>query len=628
MSETDLALLRSAQRSRLLLALVAILDAPRQPDDGGPRGTQAPTRPSTAWELLAHTQRSTPASVDAVLADPAVGAWAFQLLRRLNHGVATAPGDAPQWAGATLLGALAGAAALRAGTRATLRIPARKGQLWLPSLGVTGSVSRGAWAVVTMECGPQGAAVFGDSGSIRLPSDLTRGAEGWFPLPQIGRDGPTGPARVVLDHLSPYRDFRAVKDPAQMSRQTLRRWHALLRESDALLCREHPEAHRLVSGTVRTVVPVDGPSELRAVSATAPDSYGAVIMSLPIDAQAMAANLIHEARHQLLSAVAELTPLHVPVREGPQPVYFAPWRGDPRPLRGLLYGAHAFAGVASFWHARRPYDKDRAEFECALHRWQLRAALAALANAPNLTQAGGLIVTSLMKEAGRMASEPAHGPPVRLAELCCRDLRAVWRAAHLDVDAEDAAALADSWLAGRPPPLTLPAGRLRTHRTGAPRTPETGQARMWLARLRFTDRRAFDEVRAQIAAGAPHPLGIRDATVADAHLTADETDAALDEYRRQPPSPASWIGIGLTAKNGAVSMLLERPELVLALQAALTRIGATAAGPEELAAWLGSRSPAPDRRASDAQQVDVAVGPDSIGRVHGGLVIGPQHPAE
>ncbi|WP_190035790.1 aKG-HExxH-type peptide beta-hydroxylase [Streptomyces fructofermentans] len=627
-SEGDLALLRSAQRSRLLLALMAIRGTARQPDEGGPRGTHAPTRPSTAWDVLAHAQRSRPSTVEDVLADPAVGAWAFQLLRRLEHGAAAAPGDAPLWAGATLLGALAGAAALRAGIRATLRIPAGAGRLWLPSLGLSGSVSRGTWAVVTLECGPRGAAVFGDSGSIRLPGDLARPADGWFPLPTIDRQSPTGPAPLALDHLSPYRDFRAVKDPTRLTAPVLERWRSLLREADALLRSGHPAAHRLVTGTVRTVVPVDGPSELRAVSATAPDSYGAVTMSLPLDAEAMAAALIHEARHQLLSALAELTPLHIPSREGPQPVYFAPWRADPRPLRGLLFGAHAFAGVTSFWHALQARDRERAEFEFALHRRQLRTALAALGTATGLTRAGGLVVEGLTREARRLAREPASGRAGRAADLCCQDLGALWRAAHLEVDAEAAAELAAALLAGHPPPLTLPAAQLRTHRTGTPRTSGAEQARLWLARLRFTDPAAFDRACAAIADGAPHPFGIRDATVADTRLTAGEPEAALDEYRRLPASPASLVGIGLAAKADGVSMLVERPELVLALQAALTRLGAPAAGPEELAAWLGSRSTAPDGAPSDAEQIDVAVGPDSVGGVQRGLVVGTQHQAE
>ncbi|MFE1800363.1 HEXXH motif-containing putative peptide modification protein [Streptomyces sp. NPDC059517] len=626
--DPELALLESAQRSRLLLAFLTILAEHRHPDGGGPQGRHAPTRPSLAWEVLAHAQRVSPEAAEAVLADPAVGAWAFQLVRQLHHRAAPAPSDAPAWAGVTLLAALAAAAALRAGTRATLRLPARKGQLWLPSLGVTGVVSRGAWPVVTMECGPLGAAVFGNSGSIRLPRDLAQPAEGWFPLPRLDRNGTAGAAPLTLDHLSPYRDFRAVRDPARLPGPALDRWRTLLDESDTLLCRDHPAARRLVTGAVRTIVPVDGPSELLAVSATAPDAYGAVTMSLPVDAQAMAAILIHEARHQLVSAVAELTPLSVPVREGPQPAYFAPWRRDPRPLRGLLYGAHAFAGVMSFWNTRREIDKERADFEFALHRWQVRTALAALRNAPGLTRAGGMLVTGVLEETAAAGAEPVAGQPGRLAELCCHDVLAGWRATHLVVDASRATALARLWMSGRPPPAVLPAARLRTVRSGAPHTTGPEASRTWLARLWFTDRDAFRGVCAQLVAGAPHPLGIRDATVADALLASGETEAAHDAYRHQPPSLTSWIGTALTAPGGGGRTFLERPELALALQAALTGLGTTAPGPHELAAWLGSHGPVGNDPRSDAEQVDVAVGPDAVDRVPGGLMLGPQFPAE
>jgi len=627
-STHDLALLRSAQRSRLLLAVLALLAAPRQALGGGPPGAEAPTRPSTSWKLLADTQRAAPWAVDAVLTDPTVGTWAFQLLRRLDHGASAAPRDAPRWAGAALLGALAGAAALRAGTRATLRVPTRNGQLWLPSLGITGSVSRGAWPVVTMECGPRGATVYGDSGSIRLPTDLAQAADGWFPLPRLTRGGPAGTTPVTLDHLSPYRDFRTVGGPAQLSRQELRRWQSLVEESDALLRRDHPAARRLVNGAIHTIVPVDGPSELLAVSATAPDAYGAVTLSLPGDAQAMAATLIHEARHQILSALAELTPLSVPVPEGPQPVYFAPWRRDPRPLRGLLYGAHAFAGVMSYWHARRARDKERAEFEFALNRWQVRTALVALGSAPGLTRAGELILAGMRREFADVADEPVDGPAARLADLCRLDLRAAWRATHLTVDADEAAVLAGHWRAGHAPPTVLPAARLRTPRGGAPRASGPGAARMWLARLWLTDPGTFEDVQAQLAAGASHPLGIRDGTVADALLVSGETDAALAEYRRQPPSLAAWIGTALASTEPAASTFLERPELILALQAALTDLDVTTAGPDELAAWLNSRDPAAHDPRSDAEQIDVAVGPDPVDGILGGLVIGTQHPAE
>jgi HEXXH motif-containing protein len=641
LGDADLALLRSSQRSRLLLALAAILAHVGRADEVPGPAAARPLRPAAAWELLATVQRADPAAVEAVLADPAVGLWAFPMLRKLRHGAAAVGTQIPGWAAASVFAVLAGAAAVRAGVRTTIRVPAHHGRVWLPSLGVTDSVGRGAWAVVTLDHGPNGTVVFGDCGSVRLPDDPARVSDGWHPLPRPGGiGGPYGTGAVALDHLSPFRDFRSLREPAALAPRDLERWHELLAESDALLRREQPDAHRLVSGTVRTIVPVEGPSPLRVVSATDPDAPGAVTMSLPLDAAAMAAVLIHEARHSLLGSLAALVPLLLPVQEGPEPTYFAPWRADPRPLRGLLFGTHAFAGVMSFWRARRAVERDRAEFEYALHRHQVRPALAALRNAGGLTPAGGLVVEGLAASvhgdpgcARQHSPAPAAGyeprggtmSPGELAGLAYGDERAAWRVAHLVVDDDDALALARRLLAGRPAPAQLPPARMRPNGSGAPRPADHQAARTWLARLWCTDREAFAAVRRELAQGRSHPLGVRGATLADALLVAGETDAALRRFRRQPPSPDAWTGIGLACRSDAAGLLMERPELVLALYEALLRLGAPPPGAEHLAGWLGAGARPPG---SDAQRVDVAVGPDAIGGVPGGLVVGPEHPAE
>ncbi|KUM73328.1 aKG-HExxH-type peptide beta-hydroxylase [Streptomyces curacoi] len=627
--DADLTLLRSSQRSRLLLALSAILAWLNRSEETWRQAPALPTRPATAWELLAGAQRCDPLAVEAVLGDPSVGSWAFPLLRRLRHGAAAVGSQTPVWAEASLFAALAAAAAVRAGVRTTVRVPAYRGRVWLPSLGVTDSVGRGSWAVVTLEHGPSGTVVFGDQGSVRLPEDLTRPADGWHPLPRPGGDGgPYGTGAVALDHLSPFRDFRSLSDPVALAPRTLERWHSLLAESEALLRREQPAAHRLVTGMVRTIVPVDGPSELRAVSATVPDAPGAVTMSLPVDASAMAATFIHEARHHLLSSLAELIPLFLPVHEGPEPTYFAPWRADPRPLRGLLFGAHAFTGVMSFWQARRAAEGERAEFEFVLHHRQLRAAFAGLRSAPGLTRAGGLVLEGLTEyfhEAPGTGTETGAATPRRLAELSYDAEHAAWRSAHLAVEPDEATSLARRLLAGEPPPARLPPARLRPTGSGTPRPSGREAARTWLARLWCTDREAFASVRRQLDEGHPHPLGIRGATPGDALLVCGDTDAALDWYRRRPSSPEMWTGIGLAHRTGASRLLVERPELVLALHTALQRLGAEPADPEDLAGWLASRPASQD---SDAERVDVAVGPDTVGGVPGGLVINAQHPAE
>ncbi|MFI7416209.1 aKG-HExxH-type peptide beta-hydroxylase [Nonomuraea sp. NPDC049684] len=579
-SAADLAVLESAQRSRLLTALAALLKLGHSAQPRPWRDDIPPTPLTVSWSVLTAAQRSSPQAVEEVLRDPAVGACAFHLLRTVAQGSVPGPAETVAGACARLFGSMAAAAAIRAGLRCSLRVPARRGRLWLPSLGLTGAVGRGEWPVVGVESRPHGTVVFGDSGSLRLPDDVSRPVEGWSPLP-VAEPADDG-RRVALDHLSPHRDFRGLHDPAPLPAEDLSRWRDLLREAVELLKERHPGAYRAVTTTVRSLVPVDGPSALRVVSATVPDAYGAVTMSLPADAASLAVTLVHEVRHQLLSSVDDLMPLLAPAPEGPEPTYFAPWRGDPRPLRGLLYGAHAFAGVTAFWQARRERDGDRADFEFAFHRWQLRTALAALGGATGLTEAGGRIVTALAHAVRPLWAEQVDGPGGRLAELCCRDLVAGWRAAHLVVRPGEADELARRWSAGLSPPRALPGARMGTSRPGLP-----GNARIWLARLRCTDQQAFKQACAALETGATSPFGIADATPADAALVSQDTAKARHLYRRAAPSPDAWIGLGLAA-DPPTSLLVERPELVLALHAALLRRGVQPPGPEELAGWLGS----------------------------------------
>ncbi|MEU1517116.1 HEXXH motif-containing putative peptide modification protein [Streptomyces sp. NPDC005811] len=584
----DVALLDSAERSRLVLALRAILELSPHPEERWPGGAP-PTRPAAAWNLLSAAQRADPGAVEAVFHDPAVAAWAFQLVRQLAHGVVPPDGASP-YSAATLLGSVAAAAAIRAGTRCSLRVPVRGGRLWLPSLGLTAAVGRGDWALVGIECGPSGTVVYGDSGSLRMPHDLSAPSEGWSPLPALGVAGPHG-TPAVLDHLSPHRDFRAVHDPLDLSQDEVRDWRSVLHDTYEMLRTTDPAAYRAVTGAVRSVVPLEDAGGPRVISASVPDAYGAVMTSLSRDIPSMAATFVHEAWHQLLTALGDLTPLFVPLREGPEPVYFAPWRNDPRPLRGLLYGAHAFAGVTVFWLRRRAADGPRADFEFALQRWQVRTALAALGNATGLTAAGGRVVAALAESAAAWWTEPVHGLPAQLAELCCQDASAMWRARNLTVADADVDRLAWLWRVGLAPPVPLPAARLTT----APMTAVSGGARTGMARLRLADPDAFARVRAELAAGAENPLGMTGATAADAALVSGDQEEALSLYRRAAPVADTCVGIGL-ALGPRGNPLVERPELVLALHTALSRRGEPLPGVEELAGWLGSRRSRPEVR--------------------------------
>lgn len=57
-----------------------------------------------------------------------------------------------------------------------------------------------------------------------------------------------------------------------------------------------------------------------------------------------AAAMVHEAAHQRLDAAFHVAPLLLPGLD--DALYASPWRSDPRPIRGVLAGVHAFVAVA------------------------------------------------------------------------------------------------------------------------------------------------------------------------------------------------------------------------------------------------------------------------------------------
>ncbi|MDV6287982.1 HEXXH motif-containing putative peptide modification protein [Streptomyces sp. UP1A-1] len=128
---------------------------------------------------------------------------------------------------------------------------------------------------------------------------------------------------------------------------------------------------RLDPALIRAVVPygrtaaVPPAAPTVAVSASSGDSFGAMLISRPGSALALAETLVHEFQHSKLAALLHLFPLLDDDREER---YYAPWRADPRHLTGLLHGAYAFTGVAGFWRDRlaEPEHAEVAAYHFAL----------------------------------------------------------------------------------------------------------------------------------------------------------------------------------------------------------------------------------------------------------------------
>jgi HEXXH motif-containing protein len=597
-AETDLHLLRSAQRSQLLLVLRALLDrvdaaARRSRHSGG----VPPAR--TAWELLCLSESRVPDAVEAVLGDPTVMAWALRLLRRLGRSSAGTPSTAPLWADLGQFQALAAAAALRAGVPCTLRVPAHRGMVWLPGAGMAGPVARRRWSEAEILVSGEGAVVRGELAQLALSRTLPETAPGWRPLRAIRRPMPgggegAGPG-LWLDSVSPYRDFtRYPLPPDRSGDRRLQEWETRLGGAYDLLDKECPADAATLRALVRALVPQAFRTAEGGLvaSASSMDAFGAVALSLPHDEPQTAAVLVHESRHQLLNAllgVVQLVRVPEDRTDGPVPrrLHYAPWRSDPRPVRGLLHGVFAFAGVAHFWRTHRGQvtgaEADRAGFEFAVLREQLGEALAALLTDEHLTEAGRLFVDEIARLVAAWQDTAVSAGPAALARHYCALRRAVWRARHLEIPDAAAERLAVAWRAGAHPPA-LPPSALR------PR-PELIRLDMFgpMARIRLSSPAAFARRRAGVGERAESALRAACAAVAG---DAEEAVLRYAEWAaREPWDPEAWIGAVLVLpahdRGAGASVSLDRPEVVVSVRRAVEAMGGGCPEPAALAEWLG-----------------------------------------
>ncbi|MCX5375907.1 HEXXH motif domain-containing protein [Streptomyces sp. NBC_00091] len=380
-------LVRDVRRSKRLLLLRAVLDAAPGADT------------AECWALLEEAERRDPEAVHDVLHYPATGVWAEETLRRLH---------APQGPEPDLghLGALAVAAALRAGIgfKATLR-PVN-GRLVLPTLGLLRPDRPGRLALTERSW---------DSADI-LPL---------HPLPG---------GRTALDDLDPYRvpatDRTAPGGPApvrparRLTPKGHKRWD--IQWSGALTLLERYDSARAeeIGRLLRSVVPLAGGS--RSTGATLPAAAGSVLARAQAP-PALAATLVHEVQHGKLAALADVLTLHTADRT---PRHWAPWRADPRPLEGLLHGAYAHLALAGYWQHAALYGARGAWAQHARVRAQVAAVLPALRAHPALTVTGREFVDGMAAAERAMDATPPPGNQHATARRTLERERGAWCEAH------------------------------------------------------------------------------------------------------------------------------------------------------------------------------------------------------
>jgi HEXXH motif-containing protein len=124
--------------------------------------------------------------------------------------------------------------------------------------------------------------------------------------------------------------------------------------------------------------------------------------------------LLHEAAHNWLFLVMRLDELVLATGN----LYRSPWRSDRRPLRGILFGAHAFLLVADYMVAKWERGDEPARplaQRAILEHHRARLGIRKLSRAGRWTPAGEALLEALRAhedEAARRLRELKHASPV------------------------------------------------------------------------------------------------------------------------------------------------------------------------------------------------------------------------
>ncbi|GAA4458919.1 HEXXH motif domain-containing protein [Phytohabitans houttuyneae] len=540
-----LATLRSAQLSKRMLLLAALRQA---------IGTD-----TAAWRALRDVTASRPDIAREVLGHPFVDSWATRCLRRSTGAPAAA-----------YLAGLAVAAAARAGTDLDLDVSECTGDFFVPTVGLAYGLGTGPVAVRVRA---DSLSFTGTASSVTVPAPYAVDAPGWCASRRFTVHSAAGPLTVTLEDLDPYRSCFGHAVAPRLDRAAAGTLESLVDGAWRLIASDHPQHAVAIGECLRSLVPLVAPLS-GSTSASAQTAFGAVAVSTPDAAAGLALLMIHETQHMKLGGLLDLVRLCESTRDG---VYHAPWRADPRPVRALLQGVYAHAGVADFWRVRRTRvaggEARTADFEFAYWLAQTRLAAAALAGSDELTPEGERFVGQLVATLDGWWADPIDADIRAGVEELMVAVATRWRLDNHRPEPDVVAGLTAAWAAGRRcPPIERPAAA--PAEAGGPARVEGLAA----------------QVRARLT-GTAAPA----ATPAEAAYLSGRVPESLSAFRSAamsvPDDPPGWVGLALAVRAGgtadAARALAERPDLVRAAYVRL-RAGGRAPAPDELAAWLAT----------------------------------------
>ncbi|MET9761353.1 HEXXH motif domain-containing protein [Streptomyces sp. NPDC006372] len=526
------------------------------------------------WEALGRVQREAPEVLGRVFQMPQLGAWAVDCLRSVTQADQASPALRADLAQA---GTFAAAGCIWAGIDFDLPLVVPDGRLVLPGLGalpvsVQGDVRlRRRSARLEIMVGG-------------VPSPLPEPV----PVRVCVRDRNVS-FSVDLDDTTPYLDRYRHRRTERLSSLDLQRWSERIAGAWRILTEHHPDTAAAMSVAVQTIVPLRPDLKGSTVAATSPAVFGAIATSLAADDLTLAETLVHEFQHLKLCGILDLFPLVVP---GDGALSYAPWRDDPRPVRGLLQGAYAYLGVTRFWQVQRwhmPPDRalrGHAEFfrRC---RETLEVVMGLLVSG-RLTAEGRRFVEVAAQQLRRWQRDCVPDTASRLALAASCEHRTTWEARHVSFDPEPVVRLAEAWNAGR---TREPAECASMQRRVQPAHQRPAHARGTLLTMRYADPERFRELLEEKGPGGPGGLRL---SAADVALLRDDMPSATAAYRaeicRRPVEPEVWSGLSMAAADSmpgpAAAFLRRRVALVFAVHSAIHDITGSRIDPLELAGWL------------------------------------------
>ncbi|MFD7654742.1 HEXXH motif-containing putative peptide modification protein [Actinosynnema sp. NPDC059797] len=507
-----------------------------------------------AWTVLAEAEQVSPEVVEDVLMHHSVGVW---LSRALRQVLGAAVDATPLWSEAGWFHSVAAAAAVRSGLTCAVEVPVVHGAVALPTVGVHRLAQRFPVGHATLRSSPAGT-VLEAAGRVA--------AVHWRSAPRQRSTSRGSTLEVLLDDLDPYREFGEPVPPAPLDAVERAEWGKLLGEAWDLLTARLPGPAEELSAGLSAVVPLEARREVFAASSSS--AFGAIAMSPKRSAVEFGEALVHELQHSKVNALLDVVKLHV---DGGEPVHYAPWRDDPRPLEALLHGVYAFVSVAEYWDAQGddlPAPLVRpAEFHRAHRARQVGIAVAGLRGAAGLTDLGREFVAAV---AVRLAScdSTARTPEVAAAvEGITGEHAITWRLRHARPAAGVVEAAVAAWLDRGEAPADLGGSRV---------VPGRGSGESLLAallRLRALDPAEYDRVTRRRSPEFAHLKGDRRTAV----------DGYAARLRVAPHDTAAWAGLGLVLGSAA---LRRAPEVVRATYRGVAARTGSAPAPRELVAWF------------------------------------------